>query len=934
MKSKPRRRTLLALAPLPLALIWSSSAHAQAMATSAAGPAATSPQASDPNAAASAVSAQGQGSAAVSEVVVTGIRASLQSAENIKRDSAEIVDSIVASDIGKLPDRNVAEALQRVAGIQIQRNYGEGSSVAIRGLTQVRTELNGRDIFTAGNPNGVGAGLSLEDVPAELLAGVDVYKNPSADQIEDQLAGIIDFRTRKPFDFNGLKFAANASANYYDLTQRGGPSASALISDRWNTGIGQIGALVDVAYQKDYFQDDQVSTEPFYTLDQSVGVNGTPNNPQDAAIAAALGRTGKVTNLPQGGGLNRNYGGRQRFGLDVALQWKPSDTLSFTGEVFRNNYKFNIEGNAFFAETGVPGTPLPGAPFQFAADGDYESGTFTNVALSSYASLNQRDSTTTDYSLSALWTPAPHLEVTADGQYVDSSTNTANFIVISNGPNTTYQQNVSGTVASFSTIPATATTNPALYSNNGFLDDFSQSRGSEKSGRIDVKYSFDNSMIRSLRAGLRYADEQTTVQDTGYRYTGITGLGTISNYSLAGFFRGDANVFGSVETYPVGAIGNYQQDLTNFGISGPPPYLPSGFSAQSQKIYSGYATAFFDASPLQIPLDGNVGVRVVKTDVAVSGFYQQIPLNVGSDGSISTGDPQYQQIAFSNSYTKALPSLNLRYHLTPKLQLRSALSGNLARPLLSNLNPSLSLTEPGPAQVNEIHTASGGNPYLKPMTSHNADLSLEYYFSHNGFVSVAGFYKEISGYIQTAVAPRNITFPDGKTYTYQVTSYTNAANATVKGAEVSYQQFYDFLPAPLDGLGLQANFTYVDSQAPSPAISGPPITVPLEFLSKYSYNLIGIYEKGPFSARLAYNWRSTFVETTAGVGTGNLPLFDKPYGQLDGSINYEVTPHFSIGADARNINNALKQSYFGITTEPRTATIADRRISILGRVTY
>ena len=146
-------------------------------------------------------------------IVVTGVRARLSSAQSIKRNSDVIVDSIVAEDIGKLPDRNVAEALQRIPGIQVQRQYGEGSSVAIRGLTQVRTELNGRDIFTASGANQ----LSLEDIPSELLAGIDVYKNPSADLIEDQLSGTINFRTRKPFDFDGFKAAATLTQSHFDL---------------------------------------------------------------------------------------------------------------------------------------------------------------------------------------------------------------------------------------------------------------------------------------------------------------------------------------------------------------------------------------------------------------------------------------------------------------------------------------------------------------------------------------------------------------------------------------------------------------------------------------------------------------------------------------------------------------------------------------------
>ena len=152
---------------------------------------------------AAAKSEKKQDATDLTAVTVTGVRASMASAISIKQGADQIVDSIVAEDIGKLPDNNVAEALQRISGVQIDRNYGEGSSIAIRGLTQVRTELNGGDSFTA---NG-GDTLSFEDVPSELLAGIDVYKNPSAEMIEGGLGGTVDLRTHMPFDFTGQKFA-------------------------------------------------------------------------------------------------------------------------------------------------------------------------------------------------------------------------------------------------------------------------------------------------------------------------------------------------------------------------------------------------------------------------------------------------------------------------------------------------------------------------------------------------------------------------------------------------------------------------------------------------------------------------------------------------------------------------------------------------------
>ncbi|MGN6375902.1 MAG: TonB-dependent receptor [Sphingomonas sp.] len=867
------------------------------------------------------------------EIVVTGVRASIQSAQAIKRNASQIVDSVVAEDIGKLPDRNVAEALQRITGVQIQDSYGEGSSVAIRGLTQVRTELNGRDIFTA---DASSPRLSLEDIPSELLAGIDVYKNPSADRIEDQLAGTIDFRTRKPFDFDGFRMGATVTNTYYDLVRKSRPSASILLSDRWNTGIGEIGVLADVAYQKTAFRQDTISTEPFYTLDQSLKADGSPNNPDDYATATELGRLGQVTTLPHGTGIGEVYGDRRRLGTDLAIQWKPSDTLEFTGEMFRNDYKFRFDDYSYFAYTsGSSISPQPGAPFTYADNGDFVSGTFQNLPIGNNTSLDTRHSTTTDYSLAAKWRPSSNLTVDADFQFVDSTTHDLRSIIGLTGTATTLTQDISGTLPTFQITSAAGLTNPATYTNGFYLDDLNHSKGTEKAGRLDAEYKFDGGLLSSIKAGFRYADRYARTSDTGYRYTGLTGTPTDLEYvSLSNFFRGQTPLFGNALFFSRQTTLDYDQTRAELGVDTLPSYLPSGTNQESIKTYAGYGEASFDASGMSIPLDGNIGLRVVRTEQAVSGFYQQTNLITHADGTQETGETTFNPIAATDNYTSFLPSVNLRFHFTHNLQLRFAYSKNISRPEFNQLNPSLTITEPGTEQINQEHDTSGGNPYLKPMTSNNLDASLEWYFSRSGSLTAAAFYKDISNYIQTAITARDVTFQDGVTATYNVTSYNNVSDAKVKGFEVGYQQFFDFLPGLLSGFGVQANFTYVDSNAPSPATEGPVKDVPLELLSKYNYNLIGIYEKGKFSARVAYNWRSKYLVTTSGNGSGNLPVFDKPYGQLDASISYDVTPHFGLSLDAVNLTDSLRQTYYGIDTRPRDSILNDRRLSITAKVSF
>ncbi|HVJ39526.1 MAG TPA: TonB-dependent receptor, partial [Stenotrophomonas sp.] len=270
-------------------------------------------------------------------VQVTGTRSSVTKAQLVKQNAEQIVDSIVAEDIGKLPDNNVAEALQRISGIQIARAYGEGSTIAIRGLTQVRTELNGRDIFTAND----GRGLSFEDVSAELLAGINVYKNPSADMIEGGLGGTVDLRTRMPFDYDGMKIAGSAQYNYYDLADKGETAFSGLFSNRWQTGIGEIGLLVNLSQQDGSFRQDTISIEPWWVQTDMPG------------------HEGQEVYVPRGAGINTTEGDRKRKTGSAALQWRPNDDVEVYAQVMRSDYDFQWHDYSFFVYGN--GNPMIGA---------------------------------------------------------------------------------------------------------------------------------------------------------------------------------------------------------------------------------------------------------------------------------------------------------------------------------------------------------------------------------------------------------------------------------------------------------------------------------------------------------------------------------------------------------------------------------------------
>ncbi|MBO9707719.1 MAG: TonB-dependent receptor [Caulobacter sp.] len=867
---------------------------------------------------------------AVEEVVVTGVRASLRSAQAIKRDASQIVDSIVATDIGKLPDRNVAEALQRIPGIQIDRNYGEGSNIAIRGLTQVRTEINGRDSFTAGE----GRALSFEDVPSEVLAGVDVYKNPAADLIEGGVGGLVNLRTRMPFDFAGAKFSGSVSVNNYDFADKTKPSASVLLSDRWDTKFGEIGLLANVAYQRGSFRQDTISTEPFYTL-----------KPGDANYVNYPGREGQVVTVPHGAGVNTTLGDRTRKGAVLGLQWRPNDKTELYAQVVHSDYKFEWQDYSVFAYTSANSIlPAAGKPFKFDNDGEFISGSFANVPFDSNTSLTQRHSVTTDYSIGGKWQATPDLTLSTDFQYIRAITDATRSIVNVGSTIPVFNHDISGDIPVITTEPNGFSADPANFNLGYYLDHIEKSVGTEKAWRADAEYQApEGGFLKSVKVGVRYTDRDALNRSSGYRFVGFSspltshqGLYEVNQFD--NFFRDKVDSFGPTVAFKRSIALSYPDTLKALGLSEGVGYGPADTNTQNEKTYAMYGVARFGFDAGRFPVDGNIGLRVVRTNVSSSGFEGVTPiLNYGQPGETS-GTTIYSAVENSTAYTKALPSLNVRIHLTDDLQLRLAASKALSRPSFTQLNPNVNIGEPG-SQQNGRNSVTIGNPNLRPLEADQLDASLEWYFNSTGLLYAAAFYKKVDGFIYN-VTQNDVpyAFPDGRTALFDVTRPENGDDGKIKGFELGYTQFFDFLPGLWSGLGVQANYTYVDSAAPNPTArdtSGVNIpSVPLEGLSKNSYNVVGIYEKGPISFRVAYNWRSDFVRTTAGNGTGNLPVYSKAFGQVDASINYDINDHMAFSIEGVNLTDTQRDTFFGKESRPRDSILVDRRVSATLRINY
>ena len=879
-----QHRTLSLWIAASLGLLGAASLHAQSTPATPTDAAAGSPPAKS---AAAKPTKPRANAVTLGTITVTGTRSSLESSEARKRDANQMLDSIVASDIGKLPDTNVADALQRVTGVQVTQDAGEGQTVAIRGLTEIETQLNGNTIFTAAG----GRSLNFEDIPAELMAGVDVYKTPTADQIEGGIGGIVNLRTHRPFDFNGFKAAASAGTEYADLAGRSKPKASALLSNTWDSDIGKIGALIALSYQARPFRENYTGlTQPAVRSDL---YNVNPGTGQGTPI-----------NVPGGEYYAYNYGTRTRIGVNGSLQWQPSKNLQFYLDSYLADFKQKQDTEAMYVNTSFGSangiTLYPGTS-------DFKSGTFTNVGVQPESFTQDLRDKTYQLSLGSSWHATDALTLDGNLSYTNSK-HSQNFNEIS-----LYGGAPAVTLNTATTVPTLgfngfSITNPANFNFSTVNNYRAHNTGTEKTARVDLRYDTENAFFQAFKVGYRYSDRSATnasINDVRYSVASGTNYFGQPASVLPGLMGPSRfSDLGSFTVPNPAAVRDAASIYRLFNLGTLPGFDPLSIYNLGEKTSGGYAAMDF-GSDGAVPISGNLGVRVVQTREAVSG-------SQAVDGVISPLNKR-------SSYWNVLPSFNVQFNLTDKLQARLAASKTVTRPDFSQLSPSLTLTT-------FFHTGSAGNPDLKPMKADGYDGSLGWYFNKGGYLFGDVFYKKVTGFISY-----NTDVEQFYGQAYQISRPVNSDHGTLRGVEVAYQQFFDFLPEAFRGFGMQANYTYVKSNATG-IIPGQ--TTPLANLSKNSSNLVLMYDNHDLSARLAYNWRSRFLSSTYYTNTSLEPVYTKSYGILDASLGYDITPHVTVTLDMVNLLGKHLTSYFIRNTLPDATYLEDRRITASVRLKF
>jgi TonB-dependent receptor len=860
-----------------------------------------------PNTAAAANSDQ---PVVLDQFIVTGVRTSLIRAQEIKQNSVPIVESIVAEDIGKLPDNTVADALQRVPGIQVGRNIGEVSTVVIRGLPNLATTLNGNEIFT-----GTARGVALQDIPSELIAGVDVYKSTTPDKIEGGIAGLIDIRLRRPFDFNKPKFAASAQAIRGENADKTSYVASALLSNRWKAGAGEFGALYAGSYQRRFYVD-QIAFNFLF-------------EPQPVPESIAPGHTQLELPFTQGGQVIPAE--RERYAHNLSLQWRVNDELEiyndFLNTGFRGNHQvhFLIGFPRFGTYTAAEVHPGTDVPISTTSTGNFH--------LTSTQAFQQR---TDGYQnvLGAKWTRGD-TKLTAEYLYNWNSFKNQALIVdtrFAPPAGTTFKFDYNDAGRPNLTIPGAAITSPNNYYLWGLFDNRDYSTSEQNGLKLEIEQGIANGFLHKLAAGIRWSD-----RDIRFRATtrdDIAPVGTTNGDRAAPAVPNVTTIPGFASLNPDGPLDYYgtphwvgaspdflysQPDKVRelFGLpSGPAAFNPTRGFTDEESVLAGYLNALFGTSLAGKPLDGSIGARVARTSQKLQGYR--------TDGS---------RIDSEKTQTDVLPVLNSRLKLTDELQLRFAAGRTITRPNFSDLNPAVTLNAPT-TTGGAAGTGSGGNPDLDTVKSDNYDLSIEYYFARASYVSLTGFHRDIEGYVQTFAATETING-----IAYNVIRPRNSGKGQLDGFEVSYQHF----PEVLGGFGWMLNYTYIDGDTDAPdsrpgAAVGARVRKPYAQVSRDSYNVILVYERNKFSSRLAYNWRGEFTDTFDGPNAPGSPLRQiivKSRDTLDFSASYALTPQLRITVDATNILGSQYHDYFyNADLYPRDTRAYDRTLAVGLRYRY
>ncbi|WP_304359579.1 TonB-dependent receptor [Collimonas fungivorans] len=847
----------------------------------------------------------------IEQVTISGIRGSLQKSLTQKRNADSHVEVITAEDIGKMPDKNVADSLSRVPGVTIgnagatEGGFDEADRVSMRGTSPSLTQtlINGHNVasgdwFVLDQSGTVGRSVSYTLLPSELVGSVVVHKSSQASLVEGGVAGSVDIITRKPLEFK-KQFTAEATlgAVYADLPGKTDPQISALVN--WKNDANTFGILVQAFSEERHLQRQGQEILGYTQI--APGSKIALAHPDLAGVYAP--------NLINSALFEQQ---RKRTGGLIDVQFKLSNDFSFdvnafTSEMKAANYNRSYEfWGAQVINAGAGQSPNPGYTVK---NNTLTSATFAPVAGTNYGVYDQisrpDESASANFvELGTKWRASDSLTFTtklgtSSGEGKTPTQNVAEWNV-GVGAGAGYQLNGTGTAANWN-LGATNNASPAGPSTTFgwiFGDQNINVKDKENWAQADGEYSADWGTLKTVQFGLRYNDHKRSSE-------GVIGQGpTAAAQDPANFPQGYQNFpgnFGSglgsgfptnVWYYSPGQLAAYNAFTNRDPVTRED--WNSEFSVK-EKNTAGYLQANLEGDRWS----GNVGLRVVQTKESV---ISNVAAPATAPGAITTSafGPFVRQHD-DNSYVDVLPSMNLKFDLSKDVVARFAASKTMTRPDYSALAGQVALSPP--AQFGSIGSGTGGNPDLKPITSNNFDASLEWYFAPRSLVSASIFNMNLTSYVGLGTVTRSYVtstpdHPANYMADYQLTVPINTSG-TVNGIELAYEM-------PLGkNFGFATNATFINAYD---STNGP-----LVGASKRTANLTAYYEDERFNARISYNYRSSFY---SGLDRSTA-FYQAGVGTLAMSLGYKYSEQLSFTLDAQNLNDPTLKYYALNEDQPR-----------------
>jgi iron complex outermembrane receptor protein len=835
--------------------------------------------------------AQGNGQGAsddvLEEIVVRGIRASLRESLETKRNSVGVVDAITAEDVGKFPDKNLAEALQRVPGVVVNREFGEGERINLRGTgaNLTRTLINGHALATADwfilDQLQTTRSFNYLMLPSDIIGQVAVHKTPQADFEEGGVGGIVDVITRNPLDMESMTILGSIQAGHTDLADSTDPQATGLFS--WKNADATVGILGAAVYQERNIRRDGVEVLGYFESD---GLQ------LPALIGSALFEQERV-----------------RTGGNIGVQFRPSDTIDvnvtalyskFDADNINQNFMAwgsraignggTLTNATIIGDTAVAGriSSLNGGTGDFGVVYD---------AIDRFATAETRNiDLDTNFQLNGDWTL--HLKL----GYTDAEGNTDSQPFVEFGAPAAWDYDLRGGApqVSFANVnPTDPTDLQFIFSSlHQILND-----DSETYAYADLEKGVDFGVFNAIKFGVKHTDHDRDLRFNATTYGGfhvpinttpaatfagsptpsdflssIASQGTLTSYWQVNQDAVEQVLFGNLEAGPARIV--YPQQT--FGVT--------------EKSYAGYVMGTMAGEDWR----GNLGVRLVRTEQTSSGAV------VSPNGSIQNAFGNFDPITVDRSYNDVLPSVNLAFDVADDMILRFAAARTMARPDFTDIAPRATLN-PGAL------SGQSGNPELDPYRADQFDVSFEWYRDENTAYALALYYKDIQSFItdspvtrffnvQSATSPNLACTPVSTNVfncPFLINERTNGGGGRIQGAEFSVTQ-------PLGGgFGVTGNYTYSDAGANN----GDPIPGN----SEDTFNVATYFENSRLSARVAYTYRSEFFVAFDRTTQLNQAALES----VDASVVVNLTDSFALTFDGVNLTNEKIEQFAGEEFRPR-----------------